>query len=164
MMGRKAMTNSFKENFNFISNIIILVLLFFGGFIYADTNGVWNRAEDVLGGTFGADEQIANMNYTFINPVYFKDKVFGTTLNISSDIYASNFIKHDGSSIGGKFVDGLNSTQAVYTNGNVGIGTNNPSYKLEVVGGSIKASGGLIVEVRNSNPPSPEIGQMWILN
>lgn len=46
--------------------------------------------------------------------------------------------------------------------GNVGIGTVTPTTKLEVVGGPIKATGGLIIETRTSNPTSPETGRMWL--
>lgn len=46
--------------------------------------------------------------------------------------------------------------------GNVGIGISTPSTKLEVVGGSIKATGGLIIETRTSDPASPATGQMWL--
>ena len=46
--------------------------------------------------------------------------------------------------------------------GNVGIGTPTPSEKLEVQGGAIKASGGLIIETRTSDPASPVTGQIWL--
>jgi len=46
--------------------------------------------------------------------------------------------------------------------GNVGIGTASPGYKLEVTGGPIKATGGLIIETRTSDPASPVAGQIWL--
>lgn len=49
------------------------------------------------------------------------------------------------------------------TSGNVGIWTNTPTQKLEVVWWSIKASGWFIIETRASNPASPETGRMWLI-
>ena len=46
--------------------------------------------------------------------------------------------------------------------GNVGVGTTTPGYKLEVVGGTTKTTGGLIIETRTSDPVSPEDGRMWL--
>jgi len=50
--------------------------------------------------------------------------------------------------------------------GSVGIGTKDPSAKFEVAGGSIKATDGLIIEVRDTgkscNPTAPQQGQMWL--
>ncbi|MDD5750691.1 MAG: hypothetical protein PHU56_03535 [Candidatus Pacebacteria bacterium] len=50
----------------------------------------------------------------------------------------------------------------VRDDGNVGIGTATPAAKLEVVGGAIKATGGLIMETRTSDPGSPSTGQLWM--
>ena len=51
----------------------------------------------------------------------------------------------------------------ILNSGNVGIGTTSPGInKLEVVGGPIKATGGLIIETRTSDPTSPATGQMWL--
>ena len=61
-----------------------------------------------------------------------------------------------------KFVDGTNTNDAVYSSGNVGIGTSTPSTKLEVANGAIKATGGLIIETRTDDPASPEDGRLWL--
>src|SRR3989344_2000950 len=48
-------------------------------------------------------------------------------------------------------------------NGNGGNGTTNPTTKLEVSGGPIKATGGLVIETRASDPANPETGRMWLI-
>jgi hypothetical protein len=50
-----------------------------------------------------------------------------------------------------------------YFGGDVGIGTEDPSAKLEVQGGPIKATGGLIIETRTSDPSNPVTGQIWLI-
>ncbi len=51
----------------------------------------------------------------------------------------------------------------IVENGNVGVGTITPSTKLEVVGGPIKATGGLIIETRTADPVSPATGALWLI-
>jgi len=59
--------------------LYLLFGIFLGGFVWADTNGVWHRAEDVRLGIFGGDEQGNGTEYIFINPVKFGDKLLSLT-------------------------------------------------------------------------------------
>ncbi|MCA9460236.1 MAG: hypothetical protein KC550_06835 [Nanoarchaeota archaeon] len=63
--------------------LIIISLISFSP-IYAESNGIWNLAEDIRGGIFALDEQLSTFNFTFINPVYFLTniEIFG---NVKSD-------------------------------------------------------------------------------
>lgn len=58
----------------FIFSMFIVCILGIN-FVWADTDGVWLEAEDILGGVFGSDEQSRTFNYTFINPVYFEKNI-----------------------------------------------------------------------------------------
>lgn len=74
------MNKYFLTKFNFITNILIVSALLFGGLVWADSNGIWFFAKDIRGGVFGADEN--NQDFSFIGEVVFYD-----------DIYISKFIK-----------------------------------------------------------------------
>ena len=54
------------------------------------------------------------------------------------------------------------STYLATAAGNVGVGTANPQVKLDVQDGAIRAGGGLIIEIRTSDPANPSTGQLWL--
>lgn len=77
------------------------------------------------GSTLTGQGQVVSVTpgfYYFSNP--------GATDNITN----GQWIKFEAGAAGGKFVDGTNPADAVYTSGNVGIGTATPSKKLTVKG------------------------------
>ncbi len=82
------------------------------------------------------------------------------TLNQKTDAQEFGYwIETDGKLI----LQDITDVRSVMTwdgDGNVGIGTTSPLTKLEVQGGAIKATGGLIIQV--GTPTSTVIGQMWL--
>jgi len=111
------------KNISLFLNGIFFASLFFG-ILWADTNGVWNFAEDLNGGIIGADQQKTNMNYTFINPVYFNTSVgLKNITNCNGKLYTDSNGKilcgndnvNDGDTVIGNEIQNLNS---VLANGN----------------------------------------------
>jgi hypothetical protein len=97
-------------------------------------------------------------------------KIKGTELCIGADCRSSwPYNSLDGSGAANNItlwsdsLGNMTSSLIYQAGGNIGIGTSSPGYKLEVVGGPIKATGGLIIDVRVSNPDEPVEGQMWLI-
>jgi len=82
------MNKNFMIKFNFFSNILILFILFFGGAIYADTNGIWSFASDVRGGTFGSDE--GTPVFSFMNKLGIGTTTPTTDLDVNGSIKSKN--------------------------------------------------------------------------
>lgn len=67
--------------FKIIALFFVFVFLF--QFIFADSNGIWYPVKDFRGNIFGGDEQQSITNFTFINNVYFQQKViFNSNIGI----------------------------------------------------------------------------------
>lgn len=97
------MNQEFKTNFNFVFNIIILILLVVGGFSWADSNGLWTQARDILPGTFGADE--GGGDYVFPNNLDVNGALNLTGDNVEDvNILRGNSVDLDGTSYIGQIV------------------------------------------------------------
>lgn len=55
-------------------NILLAITLVISGGVWAETNGVWHRAEDIVPGTFSSDE--GNGAFTFPNDLTIQKDVF----------------------------------------------------------------------------------------
>jgi len=165
-----------KKQFNLFMFFLGLILLF--NIVYGDSNGIWHYAEDVVPGTFGSDEQRGDFEFIdnvifneltkfnnfadFNNNVSIKgslkinssvgrgiksyssidDGIAGiTSASGKSAIYgwAKNPNAYSGYFDGGNFI---------ISSGNVGIGTTNPSTKLDIRGNTY-ISGNLGVGITN---------------
>ncbi len=156
------MKGKFQQNFNTISNLLILSILLFGGVIWADSNGVWQRAEDIRAGIFGGDEGggefTFNTTLNLNNSVYYYgnelnstfvnsngDTIYGN-LNVTGNVtmnnqqvatqnYVNNYVS---TTVSGSLLWNQSGTDIYYDAGNVGISTNSPAQTLDV-NGNIKA-------------------------
>jgi len=71
-----------KQNKLKITIITLAIISLFGLVFAADSNGIWHQAEDILGGVFGADEDVDK--YVFQDPVEFNDEITVTTIKSNS--------------------------------------------------------------------------------
>ena len=109
-----------------LSLVFFLILILFS-VVYADTNGIWHHSTDIRGGIFGSDEQPIT-NYSFVNNVYFTKTIYTSKIvDIRNSLYSIN--------LSGESNFNILTVNYLYTNNNVGIGTNNPQAKLDVRGG-----------------------------
>jgi hypothetical protein len=63
-----AIKKSIKITLGILGLVFILL-----GIVFAESNGIWNRAEDIRGGIFGDDEDPSD--FSFVNPVEFNESV-----------------------------------------------------------------------------------------
>jgi hypothetical protein len=64
--------------------------------MYADSNGVWHRAEDIVGGTFGTDE--GTPKFYFLNNVGIGTTTATSNLTVNGSTQSSIFIDYENSS------------------------------------------------------------------
>ncbi|MCB9370053.1 hypothetical protein H6501_00470 [Candidatus Woesearchaeota archaeon] len=66
--------------------LLAAVLLVAGGYVYADSNGVWHRAQDVVAGQFGKDQ--GGGDFSFPNSVGIGTETPLTDLDVRGEILA----------------------------------------------------------------------------
>lgn len=158
--------------------LMIITTIFLTSIVVAD-NGVWHRAEDVKPGIFGSDENDTTTKYQFNNPInffsnsYFNNGLSSSGITIGKDAssidYAYNYesigvtnpgfnlrlespnsvIFHTGMT-GVEADDNTKARMMINNLGNVGIGTMNPSEKLDV-NGNIKGNTLFINEIKSNS-------------
>ena len=145
------MRKAFKENFNFITNILILTILLFGGFVWADTNGIWHYAKDIRSGIFGFDKDGIDGGFSFISDVTFNADV---NLNNVSSCTGKLITEPDGTI----YCDVDNVNDADYVIGN-------EIQILSLTGNTITLSnGGGSVVLPSNNVPSGAVMAFNLVN
>ncbi len=125
-----------------------------GDMRYCRTDGTWGYAPGVW-------KQVGNTIYPANSGNSSLKVGLGLTLPTSRLMIKGEGTTSSTSSL--HIVDNADtSILLVGDDGKIGIGTSTPGYKLEVQGGLTKTTGGLVIETRASDPPSPETGQMWL--
>lgn len=141
---------------NMVFKVVVLLGLILTSFgtIFSDSNGIWTYPRDIKAGVFGDDESLSSTDsYTFNNKVYFnEEQILKNNVNDHPDITFRDRgllvseqamilnINSDGTSTGyfqiGTGADDLTADVLfrILQNGNVGIGVDSPSEKLDVNG------------------------------
>jgi hypothetical protein len=94
---------TFQQNFNTITNILILTILILGSLSWADSNGVWIFAKDIQPGTFGSDELgygDPSYYYTFNNPIHcIQYSQFDSNVSINGTLYVDTIKSKSGNGV-----------------------------------------------------------------
>ena len=133
------------------------------GALWTNTSGQQNTAS----GVYALSSNNGNNNIAIGYQAGDNITTGSKNIIIGSDIDAPSAIADNQLSIGNLiFGTGLDGTGTTISTGNIGIGTAAPSTRLEVAGGAIKATGGLIIQTCTvaaaDCPAAPVDGQMWL--
>jgi hypothetical protein len=61
------MKRDFIKKFNFVTNIFILISIMLASVVWADTNGIFLKAEDIVPGIFGEDQSGEDFKFKELN-------------------------------------------------------------------------------------------------
>ncbi len=165
-------SDNFKTNFNFGTNIFLLLVLVFGSIAWADTNGVWTSAEDIRAGIFGGDEgggdfvfnttvhlndstyyQGEELNNLFVNAdgdtINGDLNVIGNLLMNSQPVATQSYVT---SAVSGSGVWSVNGGDVYRSSGKVGVGINAPITAIHVQ--STFPGGGMAAVGAGTNSPA----------